>query len=98
MLLRCRWGAGLRVSEFAERFFALKRLFFALMNRAPSSASAADDMTARIIWEMFRTAPLLMGISSFPAMNMWPPARLRDLGSDRYDASLWIARIISLAW
>ena len=28
---------------------------FALMNRAPSSASAADDMTARIICEMLRT-------------------------------------------
>ncbi len=70
---------------------------FALMNRAPSSASAADDMTARIIWEMLRTAPLLMGISSFPAMNMWPPARLRALGSERYDASLWIARTMSLA-
>ena len=70
---------------------------FALMNRAPSSASAADDMTARIIWEMLRTAPLLMGILSFPAMNMWPPARLRDLGSERYDALLWIARTMSLA-
>ncbi len=71
---------------------------FALMNRAPSSASAADDMTAQIICEMLRTAPLLMGISSFPAMNMWPPARLRDLGSERYDALLWIARTMLLAW
>ena len=70
---------------------------FALMKRAPSSASAADDITARIICEMLRTAPLLMGISSFPALNMWPPARLRDFGSERYDASLWIARTMSLA-
>ena len=70
---------------------------FALMNRAPSSASAVDDMTARINWEMLRTAPLLMGISSFPAMNMWPPAQLQDLGSDRYDASLRIVRTMSLA-
>ena len=70
---------------------------FALIKRAPSSASAADDITARIICEMLRTAPLLMGISSFPAMNMWPPARLRDFGSERYDASLWIARTMSLA-
>ena len=69
---------------------------FALMNRAPNSASAADDMTAQIIWEMLRTAPLLIGISLCPAMNMWPPAWLRDLGSKRYDASLWIARIMSL--
>jgi hypothetical protein len=54
-------------------------------------------MTAWIICEMLRTAPLLMGISSFPAMNMWPLARLQDLGSERYDASLRIARTISLA-
>ncbi len=70
---------------------------FALMNKAPSSAFVADDMMARIIWEMLRTAPLLMGIFSFPTMNMWPPARLQDLGSDRYDALLWIARTMSLA-
>ena len=71
---------------------------FALMNKAPSSASATDDMTAWIICEMLRTAPLLTGISSFPTMYIWPPARLRDLGSERYDALLWIARIMSLAW
>ena len=67
------------------------------MNRARSSAYAADDMTARIICKMLRTAPLLMGISSFPAMNMWPLARLQDLGSEKYDASLWIVRTMSLA-
>jgi hypothetical protein len=70
---------------------------FALINRAPSSASAADDMAARIICGMLRTAPLLMGISSFPAMNMWPPVRLRDVGSERCDALLWIARTMLLA-
>jgi hypothetical protein len=42
----------------------------ALMNSAPNSASAADDITAFIICEIFNTAPLLMGISSEPAMNM----------------------------
>ena len=56
---------------------------FALMNNAPSSASAADDMTDLIICDMLRTAPLFIGISSSPAMNMWPPARLRALGSDK---------------
>ena len=71
---------------------------FALMNRAHISASAADDMTVRIIWEMLSTAPLMMGISSFPAMNMWPPARLQDFGSKMYDALLWIARTMLLAW
>ncbi len=69
---------------------------FALMNRALNSASAADDMTAQIICEMLRMAPLLKGISSLPAMNMWPPAQLRAFGSERYDALLWIARTIFL--
>ena len=31
----------------------------AFMNNAPISASAADDMTAFIIWATFSTAPLL---------------------------------------
>ncbi len=56
---------------------------FALMNNAPSSASAADDMTDLIICDMLRTAPLFIGISSSPAMNMCPPARIRALGSDK---------------
>ncbi len=54
----------------------------ALMNSAPSLASA-DDITALIICKMFNTAPLLMGMSLFPAMNMWPPVLLRALGSKR---------------
>ncbi len=59
----CGWPSSMRVC-------CMDTAVFALMNRAPNSASAADDMTAQIIWEMFRTAPLLMGISSLPAMNM----------------------------
>ena len=56
---------------------------FALINNAPNSASAADDMTDLIICDMLRTAPLFIGISSSPAMNMWPPTRLWALGSDK---------------
>ena len=56
---------------------------FALMNNAPSSSSVADDMTDLIICDMLRTAPLFIGISSSPAMNMWPPAWLRALDSDK---------------
>ena len=70
---------------------------FAFINKAPSSASAADDMTARMICEMLRTAPLFVGMSSFADMNMCPPARLQALGSDKYDASLWMASTMSLA-
>ncbi len=70
---------------------------FELMKRAPSSASAADDMTARIIWEMLRTAPLFIDMSSLPAINMCPLTRLRAFGLDKYEASLCIARTMSLA-
>ncbi len=70
---------------------------FAFMKSAPNSASAADDMTARIICDMLSTAPLFHGIGSLPAMNMWQLARLRAFGSDRYDALLWIANTMSLA-
>jgi hypothetical protein len=55
----------------------------ALMNSAPSLASAADDITALIICEIFNTAPLFMGISFVPAMNIWPPALLQAFGSKR---------------
>jgi hypothetical protein len=48
----------------------------AFMNSAPSLVSVADDITVLIICKIFYTAPLLMGISSVPAINMWPPARL----------------------
>jgi hypothetical protein len=51
------------------------------MNNAPSSASAADDMTDLIICDMLRTAPLFIGISSSPPM--WSPAWLRALDSDK---------------
>ncbi len=69
----------------------------ALMNNAPKLASEADDIAALIICEMLSTAPLLMGTSSVPAMNMWPLALLWALGSDRYNALLCIASLISLA-
>jgi hypothetical protein len=67
------------------------------MNRAPSSAFTVDDMTAQIICQILRTVPLLKGISSFPAMNMCPPARLQNFGLDKYDALLWIAKTMLLA-
>ncbi len=56
---------------------------FALMKRAPSSASVADDMTAHIICEILRTAQLFVGMSSLPAINMCPPAWLHAFGSDK---------------
>jgi hypothetical protein len=72
-----------------------------LINSAPSSASAADDITAFMICEMFYTAPLLMGISSEPAMNMWPPALLtasfwfQEVGRVAVDCKFHIACTVS---
>ncbi len=56
-----------------------------------------DNITAGMICEMLRTAPLFVGMSLSLAMNMCPPARLRALGSEWYNASLWIARTMLLA-
>ena len=50
------WGCPISPSMFL-RYTAS----FALMNSAPSSALAAEDMTAFIIWAMLSMAPLLGG-------------------------------------
>ena len=81
----------------SSRVWRIETAVFAFINKAPSSASAADDMTARMICEMFRTAPLFVGMSSFDDMNICPPAWLRALGSDKYNASLWMASTMLLA-
>ncbi len=70
---------------------------FGFMNSTPSSASAANDITVLIICKMFNTAPLLMGISSVLAINMWLLAWLQALGLDKYDALLWMESFILLA-
>ena len=54
-----------------------------LMYRAPILASAADDMTALMICEIVRMAPLLLGIASSLDMKKCPPALLRALVSDK---------------
>jgi hypothetical protein len=66
------------------------------MYNAPSSASAALDMTDLMIWDMFSTAPLLGGFSTFDDMKKCPPALLRAPGSLKYDASLCTASTMSL--
>ena len=68
---------------------------FALMNSAPNSASAANDITDLITCETFNNAPLLRGVSSLPAMKKFLPDLLFALDSERYDVLLWIAKIIS---
>ncbi len=56
----CGWLSSMSV-------WRVKTAVFALMNRAPNSVSAADDMTAQIICNTLRKAPLLKGMLSLPA-------------------------------
>ena len=67
----------------------------ALIKSAPNSVSAAELITALMICEIFRMAPLFCGMSSLLYMKKPPPARLFALASDKYDSSLWVAMIIS---
>ena len=45
----------------SSKIFLILTPFFALINNAPSSASAADDMTALMISATFKMAPLFGG-------------------------------------
>ena len=67
----------------SSSIFLVGTASFQFIKSLPSSASAADDITAFIIHETFITAPLFAGISSFPAMNQWPPAMLHAFDLDK---------------
>ncbi len=69
---------GVQVCEcpISYRVCCIETAILVLMNSSPSLASAVNDITALIICGMVSTTPLLMGMSSLPAMNMWPPALL----------------------
>ena len=69
-----------------------------LMNSAPSLASAVDDMVCLVICAMLQIASLLGGKVVSVGMKKCPPALFLAFGSHRYEASLWMARIILLAW
>jgi hypothetical protein len=79
----------LYVAYFGEKLWRIGTSLPALMYNAPSSASAAEDITALISWAMLRTAPLLCGFVSLDDMKKWHPAQLRAFGFLRYDALLW---------
>ena len=64
---------------------------------APSSVSAAEDITNLMIWGIVRIAPFRSGVRSFSDKNMWDPARLHALDSLLNPASEWAARIMPLA-
>ena len=54
-------------------------IYLSLMYSAPSSASAADDITNLMILAIVRTALFHSDVGSFSDKNMWSPARLRAL-------------------
>ncbi len=72
----CGWPSSLSI-------LCIDTAILAFMNSAPCLASAVKDIAALIICNMLTTVQLLVGISSFPAMNMCPLARLRAFGLDR---------------
>ncbi len=84
------------LAKFSASVWCIETAVFALINKAPNSASAADYMTAQIICKILRTAPLLKRMLSFLARNMCPPMQLQEFGLDKYDALLWIATTMSL--
>ena len=53
------------------------------MKRAPSSASAAEDITTLMIWETVRMAPLFAGMASSLDMKKFTPALLLAFDSDK---------------
>ena len=57
-----------------------------LMKRAPSSASAAEDMMALMICVMMMTAPLFSVMAELLDMKKCPTALLSDFVSERYEA------------
>ena len=68
------------------------------MNSDISSASAADDMMALTILEILNTTPLLGGNAVLLDIKKCLPALIQAYVSERYEAYLWPARNISLAW
>ena len=69
-------------------------IYLAVMYSASSDASAAEDITNLMIWEIVKEAPFHLGVVSFSDKNMWAPAQLHALGLLLNPASEWAARIM----
>ena len=84
---------------FSYNIFHIMTLPFLLRYSDASSSSAADDITLRIMVDTKCNTPWF--IIGWPRFGLFdkkkgPPARMWIFGSDRYEASLCIARVISL--
>ncbi len=62
----------------------------------PSLASAAEDMTDLMIWDVLRMAPLFGDVSVLLERKKCLPAWLHDFGFLRYEALLWMLSIMLL--
>ena len=76
--------------------FRMYKSSLALINRAPSSASAADNVTTLIICEIVSTAPLFGGNEELFGMNKFPPALMRAFVLFKYHASIFPDNFVSL--
>ncbi len=98
---RCRvvglgWGARLWVTHFGEYLMYIYSSF-AFRNNAPSSASAADNITAFMVVAFVIIAPLFGGNRSLFDRKKFPPAWLLELFLLQYPMSLCMHRNILLA-
>ena len=86
---KCRCPISTSVCHIGAACFKLKK-------RAPSSASAAEDMAAFITCAVFCVAPLFGENASCVERKNCPPPYV-CFGLLKDDASLWMASTISLA-
>ena len=70
------WGQPISI-----RVWCIGTIYLAVMKRAQSLASAADEMTNFMIWVMVKMGPLHRGTGSYSAGKMCSPYRLRPLDS-----------------
>ena len=84
-------GVGGWVYPSGSRFLRIGKASLSLLNVAPISASADEDMIVLIIWNRAWIAPLLVGrvggLSPFSTSQLerkkWHPARLQARSSQR---------------
>ena len=69
----------------------------AVMFSAPSSSSAAENMTNLMIWAIVRIGLFHLGVGSFSYKNIWARERLRAMDLLLDSVSEWAARIMSMS-
>ena len=83
-------GDGGCFQNISINVWRMGTIYLAVMYSEPSSASAAEDITNLMIWEIARIAPFHSGVGSFSDKNIWAPERLRAV-------DLWNGPILTIA-